>query len=163
MLTEIETISGALAAYDFTAIPATFRSLLLTFQGRSDTAGAVESMLCEFNGDTTAGSYNNAGLSKLSYLNAANQFLVGIVGNGSSGGRSGTYTMWLHNYADGSALHRMIELMGSEWRTTGANEQPMNMAMRRANVAAINRIQLTCLTGSFTAASGATLWGLGAA
>lgn len=159
-LTLIATIAGAQAAYDFTAIAGTHRSLLLSFQGRSDVAATEEALLVELNGDSVAANYNTRGLQKTTYINTANQRIANVVGATGTAALSSHFTMWLHKYADGSSFHRIVELTGSEW-PTAAGQDPRNMSLKWGSGAAVVRVRLLPLTGSFTAASGATLWGLG--
>lgn len=156
----IKALEGAAADYDFTAIPDTFESLLVMGKPRSDTGVAATGHRCDVNGDGAAGSYLYRGLGNTSYLVGAAQELTAMVAGGSTAGHPGHVTMWIHHYAN-AALNTIIDITGSDWRVGLGGHNNFNWAMMWVDPAVVDRLRFYPAVGSYTAASGMALYGLG--
>lgn len=159
--------SGSQATVDFTGIPATFKSLLVTFTAR-DTAGGTGSSVGRLmiNNDATAGNYTTspvAGIQNGGSLitqiasSVKGVFYMGVPNDGNTAGVSNTGIVEIIEYA-GTTWHKRINAHGSY--NDGGGLTTLDTSARWASTAAINRLTFGTDGTAFKNGSVFTLYGL---
>lgn len=140
------TLGTAVGSLSFQNIPATFRDLILTYSG---TVSVAQGLNVYHNNDTTSGNYSRVlmlgdGSSALSFLGTdARALEIGTV-----------QTTAIGQIMDYSATDKHKT---SLWRGGPANSFTIANAMRWANTAAVNRLDLVVSSGGSTMSVGSTI------
>lgn len=158
--------SGAAASYSFTSIPQTYRSLMLVWSARGDTAATNASLYITCNADG-AGNYDyqriiyNGAITSYSgaTVNAAYFDAGAMAAASTDAGRSGSGQVTIQGYA--SALYKgMTAEAGSRMGNAEGDQWQFRCVGEWRNVAAITRLDITPSAGGFAAGSAMTLYGL---
>jgi hypothetical protein len=145
------TLGGSDSDISFTNIPATFKDLVLVFNGKNNTAGP-DSIVVQFNNDTGS-NYSNVrivgtGSSATSYADTAAFAYIGVSSNSSN-----PFTM-ITQIMDYSATDKHKTLLS---RCSQDNGWVTAHAGRWANTAAITSFKVWPPTGSsWTFSTGST-------
>lgn len=124
------TLGVSAASFDFTGLPTTYAALMVIFQGRSDTAALNTQVDMRFNNDSAAANYawNENRLDGVTVAAAddvpgtAGFVRVGkITGATATANYFGTSTIWIPNYATGSAAFREFSAKSSGRSSNAAN------------------------------------------
>lgn len=153
------------ATVTFSAIPGTYRDLVLMVRGRGTAAAVNVGVRCRFNGDT-AGNYNyqrllgadtTTGVTETYSQTSA--YLGEVSAATAVAGTAGQIETVIGDYID-TTFHKTCITLGGHTAsaTTMVVENTYN---RWASTAAITQIDLFPLTGSFVAGSIFTLYGRG--
>ena len=137
----------------FSSIPATYRDLIVVFDGTQSNTGATHDVRRYFNGDTTSGNYSS--VSAQGFSSSANSFtdpspfLVNITG--------GSRTQFIHQVLDYSATDKhKSELVRWNRGTTNI----FMTAARWASTAQVTSITYSLNSGAFTVGSTFSLFGI---
>jgi len=163
---------GLTSAYTKTSIPSSYEHLVFLVSARNDTSAIEVSNDFYFNNDT-AGNYSYTTL----YTQLTGTTISGATSNGQArlvGPYSAGSTVfndtfavtevWIPNYSNTSNWKQVvIKNVVPNDSTSDYNRRVMNVAGMWQSTAAINRIDLVASSGSFTAESTFTLYGINGA
>lgn len=158
--------TGNSTGVNFASIPGTFNSLRLIVVGRSTAGSAFDSVVCQFNGDTTAGDYayqntisNGVAITGQAVTNSTFVFVGNISASGSLSGYSGMSVLDIPGYALGTLQAAMFS--SSYYDTSGLNgPQTIIIGSSWKNGAAITSINVFLVGGSnFVSGSAVYLYG----
>lgn len=165
------TFTGSESAKTFSSIPATFKDLVLIFNGRSQRAGQVASTHgVRFNSDSTAANYYSQFINASgTTINASNTsasvgYAAGLVypAATASAGCAGYFEMKVGDYA-GTTFHKMFsgEQMYSDAASAGGHSAK-RFGGRWLSTSAITSVEfLDINTQNFVAGSKVELYGRG--
>lgn len=168
-MTKIQQIvtAGSQASVDFTSIPGTYASLLVTWQSQNTNSGTGgSSTYLKMNNDATAGNYTAA--SRIGVQNTSptagaaisattNGMYVNDMPNAGNTGIAGIGQILFVGYA-GTTFHKDT---WTSWETEWSGLiQVFTIRARWKSTAAITRLTFTVDTGAFTNGSVFTLYGL---
>jgi hypothetical protein len=162
-----QVVLGAAAAnITFTAIPQTYRHLLLVLSGRSDAAVAATPVHIRLNGDTGANydtqRMNAAGtaLAAVEFLAATAGFVGAVPGASATAGMAGITRILLPDYR-GTARLKTWTAEGGESQGTGTGQTFLRHDRGQwRSAVAITDVGVYPASGNFAAATVATLYGL---
>jgi hypothetical protein len=162
-----QVVLGAAAAnITFTAIPQTYRHLLLVLSGRSDAAVAATPVHIRLNGDTGANydtqRMNAAGtaLAAAEFLAATAGFVGAVPGASATAGMAGMARILLPDYR-GTARLKTWTAEGGESQGTGTGQTFLRHDRGQwRSAVAITDVGVYPASGNFAAATVATLYGL---
>lgn len=162
------TLSGAAATIDFSAIPATFRSLMLTVLARSDAGAGNVEMYARINNAVTAGTYHSqavfgAGGSPAAFEYAGNVAGVwlGLIPAASAGTTImfGASEMIAFDYTNASSM-KVFRTVNMHRYGGAGNMRLYQIGSTWDSGAVINQITLWLSSGNFVTNSRATLYGV---
>lgn len=148
---------GGTSSTSFTAIPATFKNLLVRVYGRSTTAGDNDAVLMRLNGDTGANyPWNRQGAADTGSTfsggnNSDTSAVIGFVAaSGSTAGYSGSLETLIPHYADTVFKKTGYGLAVGKG---GGGVYQMNIGWGWNNTAAITQVDIRLASGNFVAGS----------
>lgn len=161
-------LSGAAATVDFSNIPSTFRSLMLTLNARSDAAVTVTDVFARINNTVSAGTYHSQSIYATGGTPVASE-VVGTIDGIWAGGVPGTSasaaTMFgasqilALDYTNQSSMKLFRCINAVRWGGAGTM-RIMHTGSTWDNGAALNRITLFLGSGNFAASSRFTLFAI---
>lgn len=149
-------------------IPQTFKHLQAKIQSRGDTAAAATSLLCQFNGDSTAANYNfQRLLGNGSTVNAvegvgtvAGAYLGATAAASASAGTASSKDVDFFNYT-GTTFHKQTLTKSADFEgVTSGTFQAELYASSWRSTAAITRLVFSLGAGNFSIGTRVTLYGL---
>jgi len=165
---EITVPAGGQATIDFTAIPATYKHLVVVIVGRADAAQTAQAGYLQFNGDTSA-AYDRESIFTQANAGAPinyDQFATAmpeafyLPAASAPAGESGSYAIEIPVYA-GTAFNKTYNSRGQHIRAQSTGQYNIGeFAGSWRNTAAINRVSLSLSAGNFAAGTIATLYGV---
>lgn len=162
------TLSGAAATIDFSAIPATFRSLLVTVLARSDNGGGNVEMYARINNVVTIGTYHSQAIYATSTTPTAFEYAGTVAGiwmgiipaaGASSSIMFGAARMTVFDYTNSSSM-KIFQVSNAMRYGGSGNIRIYNVGGTWDNGAVINQITLFLSAGNFVTNSRATLYGI---
>lgn len=163
-------LAAAAGSIVFSAIPSTYKHLVLEVQARTDFAG-LDKLLARFNGDTAANYARHQAYHQASALTSiagnSSSFGVGYMyvgpcpGSTATAGRAGSYRIDIPNYAN-TTFHKHLVAQGALSTGDTTADQYITWANGLwGSTAAITSITLLPESGSnLVAGSIATLYGV---
>lgn len=159
---EIVVTTGGQASIDFTAIPQTYRHLVLVSDLRD--AGGGGDVLMQCNGDTSANydlqqMYSSNAQAAGYHANGTTGLKIAQApGSGAAAGISGAAETTLFNYA-GTTFHKKAKSSHVYNTDTGTTEYDLELAAWWRSTAAITSLHISAPT-SFVAGSVVSLYGI---
>lgn len=155
------TTTGSQASVTFSAIPSTYKSLLLVSNSRGTNATNTISTTIQCNGDTGA---NYAHLRENRFgsagsLTGTNMDLFAVPGSSATTLYHGEANIWFHDYTD-ITRHRSIMAQSTVLDGTSVIHQQAAGWWRNAS-AAISQLVIACGAGNWADGSRFTLYGIG--
>lgn len=160
-------LAAPAATIDFSAIPATFRSLMILMQGRGDVAAANTALLMRFNNDSGAAKYGYqigtfAGTSPAAAesVSTSGISMGQLVGATAPAGSPSAYSIFIPEYR-GTTIQKTGIATGG-YRVGAGSAQVIAFQAYGVwlDTAAINRVTLSLASGNFIAGSSAVLIGI---
>ncbi len=164
-IAEITVPAGGQATIDFTAIPQTYKHLVVTLTARTDGAYADTDIYLTFNGDTGANYddqylYSTGTTSGNTSALAAAHMRAGLTaGANAPAGVYAETTIEVLNYANSTPRKNVSVRTFDHGSDTGAGYM-IEEAGQWRNTAAVTRLTLTPAAGNFVAGTVATLFGV---
>ena len=153
--------AGGAASIDFTSIPSTYTDLCIKVSARTSNtpANPWQSFYCYFNNDTTGGNYTGravygTGSAAGSEANGIVLFATNAAATASTFANSEIY---IPNYTSSNQKSASAD-NGTENNATAA--LAYLGALKWSGTAAVNRLTLTTVTGTFVQYSTAYLYGV---
>jgi hypothetical protein len=160
------TLGGDAANIDFTSIPSHYAHLMLVCYLRGDTAAVTTNCNIRFNNDT-AGNYDYQSVfGSAATASAAEAFAqaaaaIGTIPANSAGANLfDCITVEIAHYANSANNKASVSQWAMKYGTATTNMSAGTLAQFWRSNAAINRITLLPVAGSFRAGSRITLYGL---
>lgn len=159
---------GVVANIDFAAIPATFRHLLFLYTLRTNVAAATEVIHWSANADVNAANYDGELLSSSGGATVtvetraaiAARTVANVPGNTAQANGFGQGELLIVDYAN-AARFKTAFWRCTDWNGRGPGAVNFVQGFSGwANVAAINEVTFTPLTGSFIAGCAIDVYGL---
>ena len=159
---------GVSGFMEITGIPATFRSLLVVYTGRSTVAGTAAFVALTFEATPTAGAYfyertystaaTTAGQENVG--TTASIFAGTVPGASSTAGMRSSGTVTLPDYASTSGHKTVLLQAASMANNVSGSLQNDVVGGLWASTTALARVRLTLSGGAWTTASRLTVYGL---
>lgn len=142
--------SGSQTSKTFSAIPQTYRNLVVEIDARSIDAGADVAVNVQFNGDTGANydyqqSFHQSNTSDVQQANQTSMLVPQIPGAGSTANFWGSVLLRIQYYTNTSGFKNMIGI--GSYNRTGTGQRSMGSGGQWKNTAAITSITITVASG----------------
>lgn len=163
LISEVVMTSGQLKA-TFTAIPATYRKLIIEVYGQSAKATSVDNIAVQFNGDTTSNYAQEYLRAQNGSVNAGNNIYTNwkyllIPGTYATAGYAVTAKMEIPNYADTTFFKSCLGWCFAPYKNNNLFVYESGCIWQ--NTAAINQIDVYLNSGgAFVANSKVQLYGV---
>lgn len=155
LIEDANASGGAVASFDFTTIPATYKHLRLICSLRSDNAATSDTMRIRFNNVSTNTYYSlyyiishNASLTTAEYLAAAEIVMTGTCGDTSPADTFVPADIYIPNYTSANINKIAYVSAGTFFNTTTGNIAIRNGLGVSDNTPAISRITIYPGTGA---------------
>jgi hypothetical protein len=163
LINSYTVVGTSTSTIDFTNIPNTYSDLFIKFSPRHTTAGGEDTPYVRFNGDSASNYYfvfgsGRGGVPTASGQNPGTSLWCGTVpGAGDTAGAFSNIEVYVPNYAS-TTLKKAMRFEGMTSGMTGSMYQRTGGGYWGATAAAINRVTLGIVSGSYNFAAGTTAY-----